>query len=96
MVEMGTHTACDDFDRMIKGDAGMESIYLGNETRYGAHIMTGPIYVEDAEPGDLLMVEIINLVPRPNVDGKTFGCVKPSFFSAYFAPPYADKFVQVQ
>ena len=93
---MGTHTACDDFDRMIKGDAGMESIYLGSETRYGAHIMTGPIYVEDAEPGDLLMVEIINLVPRPNADGNTFGCVELFFYSANLAPPYADKVVKVQ
>ena len=45
MAEMGTHTACDDFDRMIKRDTGVESIYLGTETRYGAHILTGPIYV---------------------------------------------------
>ena len=86
VVEMGTHHACDDWDRMIKGDAGMESIYLWNKTSKGecyrrgatgggdgVHVLTGPIYVEDAEPGDLLMVEIINLVPRPNADGKTFG-----------------------
>ena len=86
VVEMGTHHACDDWDRMIKGDAGMESIYLlwnktskGESSRGatgggdGVHVLTGPIYVEDAEPGDLLMVEIINLVPRPNANGKTFG-----------------------
>jgi acetamidase/formamidase len=27
VVEMATHHACDDWDRMIKGDEGMESIY---------------------------------------------------------------------
>ena len=85
VVEMGTHHACDDWDRMIKGDPGMESIYLWNQTSMGepyrgalgggegVHILTGPIYVEDAEPGDLLKVEILNLEPRPNAEGKTFG-----------------------
>lgn len=85
VVEMGTHHACDDWDRMIKDDPGMESIYLWNQTSKGepyrgasgkgdgVHILTGPIYVEDAEPGDLLKVEILNLVPRPNAEGKTFG-----------------------
>ena len=85
VVEMATHHACDDWDRMIKGDEGMESIYYWNETLIGeskrgasgggdgVHILTGPIYVEDAEPGDLLKVEILDLVPRPNSEGKTFG-----------------------
>lgn len=35
--------------------------------------MTGPIYVEDAEPGDILKVEILALKPRPGLDGKTYG-----------------------
>lgn len=30
----------------------------------GAHIMTGPIYVEGAEPGDALQVRILRLEPR--------------------------------
>ena len=37
------------------------------------HILTGPIYVNDAMPGDLLKVEILDLKPRKNPDGKTFG-----------------------
>lgn len=85
MVEMATHHACDDWDRMIKGDAGMEDVFTWglnstNEAFRGAtgggdgvHILTGPIYVEDAEPGDILKVEILDLVPRVNADGKTFG-----------------------
>jgi acetamidase/formamidase len=85
MVEMATHHACDDWDRMIKGDAGMEDIFtwgpnMTNEAYRGAtgggdgvHILTGPIYVEDAEPGDILKVEILDLVPRVNPEGKTFG-----------------------
>jgi hypothetical protein len=74
---------------MIKGDPGMESIYQWDATvkaeSYrgassrgdGVHILTGPIFVEDAEPGDLLKVEILDLVPRPNPAGKTFGYEQP-------------------
>ena len=40
----------------------------------GVHVLTGPIFVEDAEPGDMLKVEILDLQPRKNpVTGKTFG-----------------------
>ena len=85
VVEMATHHACDDWDLMIKGDAGMESIYTwSNETKGepyrgasgggdGVHILTGPIFVEGAEPGDILKVEIIDLIPRANPNGKTYG-----------------------
>ena len=84
-VEMATHHACDDWDKMIKGDPGMEDIYTWNETYQaenyrgatgggdGVHILTGPIFVNGAEPGDLLKVEIIDLKARPNPEGKTYG-----------------------
>lgn len=70
---------------MIKGDAGMESIYKWDENGAnepdrgatgggdGVHILTGPIYVNGAEPGDILMVEIVDLKARKNPDGKAFG-----------------------
>lgn len=85
MVEMATHHAGDDWDKMIKGDAGMEDVYtwtqdeIGEEFRGatgggdGVHILTGPIYVNGAEPGDILKVEILDLTPRANPEGKTFG-----------------------
>ena len=75
-VEMATHHACDDWDKMIKGDAGMESIFTwdadGKSEDYrgatgggdGVHVLTGPIFVTDAEPGDILKVEILDLAPR--------------------------------
>merc|ERR1719181_1543452 len=34
-VEMATHHACDDWDKMIKGDAGMESIFTWSDTVRG-------------------------------------------------------------
>ena len=84
IVEMATHHACDDYDKMIRGDPGLEEIYSWNvsgrvEDRGasgagdGVHILTGPIYVNGAEPGDILKVEILSLEPRANADGKTFG-----------------------
>lgn len=40
----------------------------------GVHIMTGPIYVCGAEPGDVLQIDILDLKPRANPStGKTYG-----------------------
>lgn len=40
----------------------------------GVHVMTGPIYVCGAEPGDVLQIDILDLKPRPNPStGKTYG-----------------------
>jgi len=43
----------------------------------GVHILTGPIGVRGAEPGDVLEVRILDMVPRPSGNprhrGKTFG-----------------------
>lgn len=41
------------------------SIYgRGSGEGFGVHICTGPIYVKDAEPGDVLEVRILDLAPR--------------------------------
>ena len=78
---------------MIKGDAGMESIYTWSEHTKresfrgasgggdGVHVLTGPIAVDGAEPGDVLKVEIMDLRPRANPDGKTYGSNANAFFS---------------
>jgi len=85
VVEMASHHACDDYDLMIKGDGGMEEIFewstsVKGVSRRGAkgsgdgvHVLTGPIAVEGAMPGDILKVEIVDLKPRPNAQGKTYG-----------------------
>jgi len=36
----------------------------GQEGLEGGHVMTGPIYIEGAEPGDMLEVRVISVVPR--------------------------------
>jgi acetamidase/formamidase len=44
---------------------------------FGVHVLTGPIYVCGAEPGDILEVRILDMAPRPSgnpdYEGKTFG-----------------------
>lgn len=99
-LETLTHHANDDFERMIEGDLGAESVFAWTaETKgvdrrgagpldasalgrgagegFGVHILTGPIHVCGAAPGDVLEVKILNVEQRPsgNPDhaGKTFG-----------------------
>jgi acetamidase/formamidase len=58
-------------DILPKGD-GFEvlsdhlAIHRGLEQRLGAHILTGPVAVAGAEPGDVLEVEILNIDCRQN------------------------------
>ncbi|WP_127491783.1 acetamidase/formamidase family protein [Paenibacillus glycanilyticus] len=83
-VEAITHHSGDDYERMIEGDAGVEDIFHWDHVEKnealrgpGVHIMTGPIAVEGAEPGDVLEVKILDMKLRPNGNekyaGKTFG-----------------------
>eukprot|EP01025_Chloroclados_australasicus_P049801 TRINITY_DN5694_c0_g1_i1.p1 TRINITY_DN5694_c0_g1~~TRINITY_DN5694_c0_g1_i1.p1 ORF type:complete len:360 (-),score=28.39 TRINITY_DN5694_c0_g1_i1:20-1021(-) len=84
-VEMLSHHSGDDYDKMIKGDPGMEEIFRWDaagpsiDTRGasgkgdGVHLITGPIYVCGAEPGDVLQVDVLELKPRLNPDGKAYG-----------------------
>jgi len=44
---------------------------------FGVHICTGPVAVKDAQPGDVLEVRILDVVPRacrnPDFEGQVFG-----------------------
>ena len=57
--------------------AGPMDAEVGAGAGYGVHILTGPIYVNEAEPGDVLEVQIMEVAPRPSAnpeyEGKTFG-----------------------
>jgi len=64
-AETVTHHAGDAPDLLM--DEGIREIYesIPAETRApGPHLLTGPIYVRDAQPGDVLQVEILQLTPR--------------------------------
>lgn len=83
-VETVTHHSGDDYSRMIKGDAGVEDIFTWTahekhepDRAPGVHILTGPIEVAGAEPGDVLEVRILDMSLRPSGNpehaGKTYG-----------------------
>ncbi len=64
-VEAVSHHAGDDPDLMF--DSGIEALFAGiapARREPGPHIMTGPIFVEDARPGDLLKVRYLSMRPR--------------------------------
>lgn len=113
-VETLTQHAFDDYDRMIKGDPGAESVFgwttegksverrgagpmnasifgRGAGEGFGVHICTGPVYVNGAEPGDVLEVRILDIRPRPcaNPDfaGKAFGSNAAAWWGFQYNDP---------
>jgi formamidase len=53
----------DAFDGQMSPDAGLEVV--GAPNLDVVHPLTGPVYVDGAEPGDLLEVEIVDVEPDP-------------------------------
>ena len=98
-IETLTHHANDDYERMIQGDSGAESVFhwtrehkavarrgsgpiegpfiRGAGEGIGVHLLTGPVAIEGAEPGDVLEVRILDIRPRPSCSachaGRCFG-----------------------
>lgn len=98
-IETLTHHAGDDYERMIAGDPGAESVFRwtrehkavvrrgagptegpfarGSGEGLGVHLLTGPVAIEGAEPGDILEVRILDVRPRPSCSachaGRCFG-----------------------
>lgn len=64
-------------DRRGAGSTDPAVYTKGSGDGLGVHIMTGPVYVRGAEPGDVLEVRILDCVPRPSANpayaGKAFG-----------------------
>jgi acetamidase/formamidase/AraC-like DNA-binding protein len=110
-VETLTQHASDDPERMIRGDAGAESVFhwtpehknvdrrgagpmdasiygRGGGEGFGVHICTGPIAVRGAQPGDVLEVRILDIVPRPsrNPDfaGRVFGSSAATWWGYHY------------
>jgi acetamidase/formamidase/AraC-like DNA-binding protein len=110
-VETLTQHGGDDYDRMVAGDLGAESVYAwtpdhkavdrrgagpmkasiygrGAGEGFGVHICTGPIAVRGAEPGDVLEIEVIAILPRPSAHpdhaGKSFGSNAATFWGLQY------------
>lgn len=112
-IESLTHHANDDFERMIKGDPGLESVFhwtkdqknvdrrgagpmdasilgRGAGEGFGVHIMTGPVYIRGAAPGDILEVRIVDVNPRPSANPKYKGKAFGSNAAAWWGFHYND------
>lgn len=115
-VETLTQHAGDDFERMIQGDPGAESVFAwtkeekavdrrgagpmnasifgrGAGEGFGVHILTGPIFVRGAEPGDTIEVEFLDIRPRPSANPQFAGKAFASNASAWWGYQYQDPIV---
>jgi acetamidase/formamidase len=57
---------------------------------FGVHICTGPIFVRDAEPGDVLEVRILDVRPRACCNPAFEGCAFGSNAAAWWGFQYND------
>ena len=112
-IETLTQHAYDDYERMIKGDSGAESVFQWTRERkaierrgagpadasiygrgsgegFGVHICTGPIYVKEAQPGDVLEVRILDIAPRLAASAKYEGRAFGSNAAAWWGFHYDD------
>ena len=64
-------------DRRGAGPVDASLFGRGAGEGLGVHILTGPVHIEGAEPGDVVEVRILDLRPRPSANpdhpGKAFG-----------------------
>lgn len=64
-------------DRRGAGPMDASVFGRGAGEGFGVHICTGPVAVKDAQPGDVLEVRILDIVPRascnPQYQGRVFG-----------------------
>ena len=60
-----------------RGAGPTENFVRGSGEGVGVHLMTGPVAIEGAEPGDILEVRILDIRPRPSCHachaGRCFG-----------------------
>ncbi len=110
-IETLTHHGGDDYERMVEGDEGAESVFAwsadykavdrrgagpmsasiygrGPGEGFGVHICTGPVFVRGAEPGDVLEIEVLDILPRPSRHprhrGRSFGSNAASFWGLHY------------
>lgn len=77
----------DALDLQIGPDSTAEDV--GNVNLNPVHPLTGPVYVEGAEPGDILVAEILEVAPHSNfgftVEVPGFGFLRDDFPDPYLA-----------
>ena len=82
-------------DRRGAGPMDASVFGRGAGEGFGVHICTGPIAVKDAQPGDVLEVRILDIVPRPSQStghkGRVFGSSVAAWwgyhYNEFLCPP---------
>ena len=77
-------------DRRGAGPTDASVYGRGSGEGFGVHICTGPIYVNDAQPGDVLEVRILDLAPRLAASAKYAGRAFGSNAAAWWGFHYGD------
>jgi acetamidase/formamidase/AraC-like DNA-binding protein len=75
-----------------RGAGPMNASILGRGAGegFGVHIFTGPVFINGAEPGDVLEVQILDIVPRPSMNPDFAGRCFASNVSAWWGYQYQD------
>jgi acetamidase/formamidase len=79
-------------DRRGAGPMDASVFGRGAGEGFGVHICTGPIAVKDAQPGDVIEVRILDIVPRPSRNPQLAGRVFGSSVAAWWGYHY-DEFL---
>ena len=81
-------------DRRGAGPVDASMFGRGAGEGLGVHILTGPVYIEEAEPGDIIEVRILDLRPRPSANpdhpGKAFGSNAAAWWGYHYQDLIAE------
>ncbi|MGC2774803.1 MAG: acetamidase/formamidase family protein [Bradyrhizobium sp.] len=77
-------------DRRGAGPMDASVFGRGAGEGFGVHICTGPVAIKDAQPGDVLEVRILDMVPRPNRSPRHNGRVFGSSVAAWWGYHYNE------
>ena len=81
-------------DRRGAGPVDASMFGRGAGEGLGVHILTGPVYIEEAEPGDIVEVRILDLRPRPSANpdhpGKAFGSNAAAWWGYHYQDLIAE------
>ncbi|WP_407174278.1 acetamidase/formamidase family protein [Bradyrhizobium sp. STM 3562] len=77
-------------DRRGAGPIDASVFGRGAGEGFGVHICTGPVAVKDAQPGDVLEVRILDIVPRPSRNPRFKGRVFGSSVAAWWGYHYNE------
>lgn len=81
-------------DRRGAGPMDASIFGRGAGEGFGVHICTGPVYVQGAEPGDVLEIRILDIQPRPSCHpehhGKLFGSNAATWWGFHYKDLLTD------